>query len=236
MGFEPIAYRGLETGARDYVTHVVRSAQITLALTSPLNPGDKTFGDHHCKHGDGVRDIVFNVEDCRRVYEYAVSKGAKSVRAPEEIKDEHGTMIVATIETFGDTHHSLVQNVDYEGPFMPGFIESPWKDPFNEVFERPRFVKIDHTVGNQPDLEMEPTVQWYEKMLQFHRYWTVDDTVIHTEYSSLRSTFMSDFDETIIIPVNEPAPGKKKSQIQEFVEFYGGPGVQHIALETDDII
>jgi 4-hydroxyphenylpyruvate dioxygenase len=170
------------------------------------------------------------------VYEHAVSKGAKSVRSPEEITDENGTYIVATIETFGDTHHSLVQNVDYDGPFMPGFVKPGWKEPLNEHFEQPRFLRIDHTVGNQPELEMEPTVQWYEKMLQFHRYWTVDDTVIHTEYSSLRSTFMSDFDETIIIPVNEPAPGKKKSQIQEFVEFYGGPGVQHIALETDDII
>ena len=153
------------------------------------------------------------VEDCRKVYEHAVSNGAKSVRAPEEVKDENGSIIIATIQTFGDSHHSLIQVVDYDGPFMPGFKGPAFEEPFNTLFEKPDLIKIDHVVGNQPDMEMEPTVQWYEKMLQFHRYWSVDDSIIHTEYSSLRSVFMSDYDETVIMPINEPASGKRKSQI-----------------------
>lgn len=193
------------------VTHVVRSGKITFAFSSPLNPGNTVFGNHMEKHGDGVRDIALGVEDCSKVYEHAVSNGAKSVSAPQEFKDEHGTLIIAVIQTFGDSHHSLIQNVDYDGPFMPGFQGPAFEEPFNTLFERPELIKIDHVVGNQPDLEMEPTVQWYEKMLQFHRYWSVDDSIIHTEYSSLRSVFMSDYDETIIMPINEPAAGKRKS-------------------------
>lgn len=203
---------------------------------NPLNPGDTEFAKQLEKHGDGVRDVAFEVEDCRHVYETAVSRGAKSVKEPEEIKDENGSMIVATVETYGDTWHSFVQNIDYTGPFMPGFKESPLHEPFNELIESPGLKFIDHVVGNQPDMEMEPTAQWYEKMLDFHRYWSVDDSMIHTEYSSLRSIVMSDFDEVIKMPINEPAPGKRKSQIQEYVDYYGGAGVQHIAMRTDDII
>ncbi len=170
------------------------------------------------------------------MYELAVSRGAKSVKEPEEFKDENGTVIVATIGTYGDTVHSLVQRVDYDGPFLPGFKEATLKEPFNEMVERPNFIRIDHVVGNQPDMEMEPTAQYYEKMLDFHRYWSVDDSMIHTEYSSLRSIVMTDFDQVIKMPINEPAPGKRKSQIQEYVDYYGGAGVQHVAMLTDDII
>ncbi len=145
------------------------------------------------------------------MYEHAISNGAKSVKEPEEVKDENGSMIIATIQTYGDTCHTLLQNVDYSGPFMPGFKESPYSEPINKILDAPEFEKIDHCVGNQPDLEMEPTAQWYEKMLSFHRYWSVDDSIIHTEYSSLRSIVMSDFDENIKMPINEPAPGKRKS-------------------------
>ena len=148
------------------------------------------------------------------------------------MKDENGSVIVATVATYGDTVHTFVQRVDYTGPFLPGFKASPHKEPFNAMVESPEFEAIDHVVGNQPDLEMEPTAQWYEKMLDFHRYWSVDDSMIHTEYSSLRSIVMADFDENIKMPINEPAPGKRKSQIQEYVDYYGGAGVQHVAMRT----
>lgn len=236
FGFEHIAYQGLETGEREYCTHVIRNNDIVLAFTTALQPGNDTFYNELETHGDGVKDVAFTVEDARGMYEKAVSRGAKSVREPEELKDENGSVIVASIQTYGDTIHTLVQRVDYTGPFLPGFKKSEYKEPMNEFMDMPSFERVDHVVGNQPDLEMEPTAQWYEKMLDFHRYWSVDDSMIHTEYSALRSIVMCDFDEIIKMPINEPAPGKRKSQIQEYVDFYGGPGVQHIAMKTDDII
>lgn len=185
FGFEFLAYQGLETGEREYCTHVIRNGGITYAFVSALNPGNTEFHRYLEQHGDGVHDVAFEVEDCRKTYEHAVSRGAKSIKEPTEMKDENGTVIVATIETYGDTVHSFIQRVDYDGPFLPGFKESPYKEPFNELIPKPEFEKIDHVVGNQPDLEMEPTAQWYEKMLDFHRFWSVDDSMLHTEYSSL---------------------------------------------------
>jgi len=236
FGFEHVAYQGLETGERDYCTHVVRNNDIYYAFVSALQPNNDEFYNELKVHGDGVKDVAFKVDDAKGIYEKAVGRGAKGVKEPEEIKDEHGSVIVATVQTYGDTLHTFVQRVDYNGPFLPGFKESDVKEPINELIEKPKFERIDHVVGNQPDLEMEPTAQWYEKMLDFHRYWSVDDSMIHTEYSSLRSIVMCDFDELVKMPINEPAPGKRKSQIQEYVDFYGGAGVQHIAMKTDDII
>lgn len=236
FGFEHIAYQGLETGEREYTTHVIQNNDIVYAFTTAIQPGNDTFYKELEAHGDGVKDVAFKVDDARGIYEKAVSRGAKSVREPEELKDENGSVIVATVQTYGDTLHTFVQRVDYNGPFLPGFKKSERTEPFNEMIEKPAFERIDHVVGNQPDLEMEPTAVWYEKMLDFHRYWSVDDSMIHTEYSALRSIVMCDFDEIVKMPINEPAPGKRKSQIQEYVEFYGGAGVQHIAMKTDDII
>ncbi|CAI2372153.1 unnamed protein product [Moneuplotes crassus] len=236
FGFEEVAYQGLETGERDFCTHVIRNGDIVLAFTTAIQPGNSEFYGELETHGDGVKDVAFTVDDARSMHEKAVSRGAKSVREPEELKDENGSVIIASIQTYGDTIHTLVERKDYTGPFLPGYKESTTKDPVNEFIETPKFERIDHVVGNQPDLEMEPTAEWYEKMLDFHRYWSVDDSMIHTEYSSLRSIVMCDFDEIIKMPINEPAPGKRKSQIQEYVDFYGGPGVQHIAMKTDDII
>lgn len=236
FGFEHVAYQGLETGERDYCTHVIRNNDIVYAFTTALQPGNETFYKELEVHGDGVKDVAFRVDDAKGIYEKAVSRGAKSVKEPEELKDEHGSVIVASVQTYGDTIHTFVQRVDYNGPFLPGFKKSEVQEPINELIEMPSFERIDHVVGNQPDLEMEPTAQWYEKMLDFHRYWSVDDSMIHTEYSALRSIVMCDFDEIVKMPINEPAPGKRKSQIQEYVDFYGGPGVQHIAMKTDDII
>eukprot|EP00343_Euplotes_focardii_P006690 CAMPEP_0205821394 /NCGR_PEP_ID=MMETSP0206-20130828/7459_1 /ASSEMBLY_ACC=CAM_ASM_000279 /TAXON_ID=36767 /ORGANISM="Euplotes focardii, Strain TN1" /LENGTH=380 /DNA_ID=CAMNT_0053116843 /DNA_START=20 /DNA_END=1162 /DNA_ORIENTATION=- len=236
FGFEHVAYQGLETGEREYCTHVIKNGAIVYAFTTALQPGNEEFYKQLETHGDGVKDVAFTVDDARGIYEKAVSRGAKSVREPEELKDENGSVIVASIQTYGDTIHTFVQRVDYTGPFLPGFKVSDVKEPINDLIEKPVFERVDHIVGNQPDLEMEPTAEWYEKMLDFHRYWSVDDSMIHTEYSSLRSVVMCDFDEIIKMPINEPAPGKRKSQIQEYVEFYGGAGVQHIAMKTDDII
>lgn len=236
FGFEHVAYQGLETGERDYCTHVIRNNDIVYAFTTALQPGNETFYKELEVHGDGVKDVAFRVDDARGIYEKAVSRGAKSVKEPEELKDEHGSVIVASVQTYGDTIHTFVQRVDYNGPFLPGFKKSEVQEPINDLIDMPSFERIDHVVGNQPDLEMEPTAQWYEKMLDFHRYWSVDDSMIHTEYSALRSIVMCDFDEIVKMPINEPAPGKRKSQIQEYVDFYGGPGVQHIAMKTDDII
>jgi 4-hydroxyphenylpyruvate dioxygenase len=207
-----------------------------FSFVSPLNPGATDFAHHHEKHGDGVRDVAFHVDDAAGIFNKAVSRGAKAISEPQTLKDEHGSVIVASVQTYGDTIHTFVQRVDYTGVFLPGFQPHYLKEKFNELLPHPEIEAVDHCVGNQPDLEMEPVAEWYEKMLDFHRFWSVDDTMMHTEYSALRSIVVTDFDEKVKMPINEPAPGKKKSQIQEYVDYYGGPGVQHIALRTNDII
>ena len=155
---------------------------------------------------------------------------------PTTIEDENGTVIMASVQTYGDTIHTFVQRGGYSGKFLPGFKPHPLEEPLNKLLPIPELCFIDHCVGNQPDGEMEPVAQWYEKMLDFHRFWSVDDKMIHTNYSSLRSVVMADFDEKVKMPINEPANGVRKSQIQEYVEYYGGPGVQHIAMRTENII
>ena len=180
--------------------------------------------------------MAFTVDDAAGIYQKAVERGAKGVRAPETLKDENGTVIVSSVQTYGDTIHTFVQRVDYTGLFLPGFRAHHLTEKFNPVMGPTHLELIDHCVGNQPDLEMEPVASWYEKMLDFHRFWSVDDTMMHTEYSALRSVVVADFDEVVKMPINEPAPGKRKSQIQEYVDYYGGPGVQHVALTSLDII
>lgn len=180
---------------------------------SPLNPGNTAFAAELEKHGDGVKDVAFLVDDAAGIYEKAVQRGAKGVKEPQTLTDEHGTVIVSTVQTYGDTTHTFVQRIDYNGPFLPGFKAHHLKEKFNELVPVPEFDVIDHCVGNQPDMEMEPVASWYEKMLDFHRFWSVDDSMIHTEYSSLRSIVVTDFDENVKMPINEPAPGKRKSQI-----------------------
>lgn len=239
FGFHPYAYRGLETGSREIVTHVIKQGTIVLAFSSPLNPDDKVnsvMSQELGKHGDYVKDIAFTVTDARAIYKRAVEKGAKSVMEPHELKDDNGSVILATVRTYGDTNHTFVQRVDYKGHFLPGYKASDDNDPLATIIPSPVLDFIDHVVGNQPDNQMVPVVEWYEKMLGFHRFWSVDDKTIHTEYSSLRSIVVTDEKEAVKMPMNEPAPGKKKSQIQEYVEYHGGAGVQHVALNTKDII
>ncbi|XP_013413991.1 4-hydroxyphenylpyruvate dioxygenase [Lingula anatina] len=237
MGFEPFAYKGLETGSRQVVSHVVKQNKIVFVLQSPLNPySPEDMCEHLVKHGDGVKDIAFEVEDLDAIMKKAVERGATVVRDIWEEKDEDGTVRYAMIQTYGDTTHTFVDKSKYKGKFLPGYKDHPAKDPLSAILPPAGLNFIDHIVGNQPDNEMTSITEWYEKTLMFHRFWSVDDKQLFTEYSALRSIVVSNYEETIKMPINEPAPGKRKSQIQEYVDYYGSAGVQHIALNTSDII
>ncbi|KAJ3113490.1 hypothetical protein HDU96_003357 [Phlyctochytrium bullatum] len=235
FGFEPLGYKGLETGSRQVVSHAVKQNNIVFIFQSPLNPGNEAFDLFASKHGDGVKDVAFTVDDARGIFKKAVERGAKPIREPEELKDEFGTAVIATVATYGDVEHTFVERKDYKGPFLPGFAKAA-ADPLTAILPPVKLLKVDHCVGNQPDNEMVIACDFYEKALDFHRFWSVDDTQMHTEYSALRSIVMADYDEVVKMPINEPAAGKKKSQIQEYVEYNAGAGVQHIALLSDDII
>jgi len=236
FGFEPVAYRGLETGSRSVVSHVLRMNKIFFVFSSTLVPVNQEMAEPLTRHGDGVKDVAFTVDDTRAIFAEAVKRGAKVVKEPEELKDEDGVVITASVQTYGDTTHTFVERKNYKGIFLPGFQKVTNKDPFLEITAPVGLNFIDHIVGNQPDKQMTPVAEWYEKVLQFHRFWSVDDSQIHTEYSALRSIVVTDYDERIKMPINEPAAGKRKSQIQEYVDYYMGAGVQHIALNTSDII
>jgi len=237
FGFKLIAYRGLETGSRKQVSHVIRQNDIVWEFISSYSPdASDPINTEIALHGDGCKDVAFGVDDARVAFEFAKKNGAKVIAEPEELKDEHGSVVIATIQTYGDTWHTFVQRNNYKGAFLPGYRAVEESSPF-EAFTPPVGLKfIDHVVGNQPNDGMMPAVEWYEHTLNFHRFWSVDDSMIHTQYSALRSTVMADNSEVIKMPINEPADGKKKSQIQEYVDYYGGAGVQHIALRTDDIL
>jgi len=244
FGFEYFAYQGLETGERKIATHVVKKGKIIFAFSSSYGPYENgnqdPISEHLLKHGDGVKDMAFTVEDATKVHDLAVKRGAKSVSAPKKLTDEFGSVIVSSIATYGDSIHTFVQRKvdgeEYKGVFLPGFKEHFLKDPLNDILPETKLDIIDHIVGNQGENDMVPTADWYEKMLDFHRYWSIDDKTLHTEYSSLNSIVVADFDEVIKLPINEPAKGKRKSQIQEYVDYYVGAGVQHIALKTENII
>lgn len=231
FGFEPVAYRGLETGDREKTEYVLRQNKITLLLTTPMT-ADSRLNEHLRLHGDGVKDVAFWVTDANSAWEITTSRGAQSEHEPEKIEDENGTIILSAIKTYGDTIHTFVERENYHGVFMPGYelIESKIKtNPVGLNY-------IDHFVGNQPENKMQEIAEWYEKIFKFHRFWTVDDKDIATDYTSLRSIVVANDNERIKMPINRPAAGLKKSQIQEFVEYYNGPGVQHIAMETKDIL
>jgi len=238
LGFEPYAYRGLETGSRDVVSHVIKQNKIILVFESPLLPDNHVYGEHLVRHGDGVKDVAFCVNNIEQIVEQARAKGGKIVKDVWTETDKHGSVKMACIQTYGDTTHTLVERGDYAGLFLPNYHEHPLKnkDALLEKLPEVKLDFIDHIVGNMPDNEMENATRWYENTLQFHRFWSVDDSVIHTKYSSLRSIVVSNEQETVKMPINEPATGAKKSQIQEYVDYYGSSGVQHIALNTSDII
>jgi len=238
FGFKRIAYKGLETQSRETAHHVIKQNKIIYEFISPLNPGNKEFAAHFENHGDGVKVIAFSVDDCAGIYNAAIERGAKSVSAPEESSDEYGKVVSASIRTYGDTIHTFIQLNSYSGAYLPGYKPIPDKDadPLDSLTGEVGLNFIDHIVGNQPEGDMQSVAEWYEKVLRFHRFWSVDDKTMRTEYSALNSVVIADYDENIKMPLNEPAPGKRKSQIQEYVEYYNGAGVQHIAMNTGDII
>ncbi|KAK9503581.1 hypothetical protein O3M35_010110 [Rhynocoris fuscipes] len=236
LGFKHIGYKGLETGCREYAAHVVQQNKIKFVFVSAYEPHEQEVNSHVAKHGDGVKDVAFTVEDIHFIVKKAKERGATIVRDIWQESDDYGVVKFATVKTFGDTTHTFVQRSNYKGFFLPGYRASTVKDCLSDNLPPGKLDFVDHVVGNQPDLSMENTAKWYEKTLMFHRFWSVDDTQLHTEYSALRSIVVTNWDETVKIPINEPAPGKKKSQISEYVDYYGGAGIQHIALNTSDII
>jgi 4-hydroxyphenylpyruvate dioxygenase len=231
FGFQSLAYKGLETGSRDEVSYVLKQDKIRLVLTTPLN-SNSPINDHLRKHGDGVKVVALWVEDARSAWEETTKRGARSFMEPTVEKDEHGEVVRSGIYTYGETVHMFVERKNYYGTFLPGFMD--WKSEYNPEPLGLKF--IDHMVGNVGWGEMNQWVAWYEQVMGFENFLSFDDSQIHTEYSALMSKVMSNGNGRIKFPINEPAEGKKKSQIEEYLDFYEGPGVQHIAVATDDII
>lgn len=231
FGFQSYAYKGLETGSRDEVSYVLKQDKIRLVLTTPLN-SKSAINDHLAKHGDGVKVIALWVDDARNAYEETTKRGAKSFMKPKVEKDKFGEVVRSGVYTYGETVHIFVERKNYSGPFMPGF--EPWESDYNPETVGLKF--IDHMVGNVGWGEMNTWVKWYEEVMGFVNFLSFDDKQIHTEYSALMSKVMSNGNGRIKFPINEPAEGKKRSQIEEYLDFYEGPGVQHIAVATDDII
>jgi 4-hydroxyphenylpyruvate dioxygenase len=231
FGMRLVAYAGPETGQRDHASYVLQQGKVRFVLTTPLRP-DGPIAEHIARHGDGVRDIALWVEDAASAWQETTRRGARSVRGPFELRDSDGVARMASIATYGDTIHTFVERKDYHGAFLPGF-QAIAEDPV----ARPVGLKyIDHMVGNVDWNEMDAYAEFYRTVMGFELYQHFDDKDISTEYSALMSKVMSNGNGRVKFPINEPAVGRRKSQIEEYLEFYNGPGVQHLALSTDDIL
>jgi 4-hydroxyphenylpyruvate dioxygenase len=232
MGFELIAYRGPETGTRDRVSYVLQQNKIRFVLTTPLQPTGE-IADHLTRHGDGVKSIALTVNDAASAWQETTNRGARGVQAPATTEDSNGRARLSSIALYGDTIHTFVERSGYHGPFLPGFAPAPSPDPI----ARPAgLLHIDHMVSNVGWGQMNTWVEFYEHVMGFRMFKHFDDQDISTEYSALMSKVMASSNERIRFPINEPAVGRRKSQIEEYLDFYGGPGIQHIALATKDII
>ncbi len=229
FGFSQFAYCGLETGNRQRTTHALEQGQARLLLTSSMDP-DSEINDHVRRHGDGVKDIAFLVDDAEDAFAAAVGRGAEAATEPQVVEDSHGQVKTASVKTYGETVHSFISHHGYDGPFMPGFEAWPIAAPDAGL------LRFDHVVGNVELGKMETWANWYSDVLGFRRLLKFDQDQISTEYSALMSIVMSDGSYAIKFPINEPAQGRKKSQIEEYLDFYGGAGVQHIAMLTRDIV
>ena len=229
FGYNQTAYSGLETGDREKASYVLEQGRVRMVFSTPLN-GNNELAEHIRKHGDGVKDIAFHVDDAKACYEACIARGAKSAREPETLSDENGSVTKASIFTYGETLHSFISHDDYNGPFLPGFIEKKVEG------EDVGLKYIDHIVGNVELGKMEHWVNFYADVMGFSQIQAFSDEDIATEYSALMSKVMESDNGRIKFPINEPAEGKKKSQIDEYLDFYDGPGVQHVALLTSDII
>lgn len=231
FGYKLIAYAGPETGLRDRASYVLVQDKVRIVLTSSLHPNTE-IADHVKKHGDGVKVLALWVDDARKAYEETTSRGAVGVHEPAVIEDENGKIVTASIQTYGDTIHTFVERGEYAGLFMPGFIEKS-----SAIKVQPVGLKyIDHCVGNVGWGEMNQWVKFYEDVMGFKLLITFDDSDISTEYTALMSKVVSNGNGYVKFPINEPAEGKKKSQIEEYIDFYKGAGVQHIAIATDNIL
>jgi 4-hydroxyphenylpyruvate dioxygenase len=229
LGFREVAYAGLETGVRDRTSHVLAQGRIRIVLTGALTP-DHDIGRHSAAHGDGVKVIALSVPDVEHAYREATSRGARGVREPWEESDDSGTIRFATIATYGDTLHTFVDRSGYRGPFIPGYVAR------DRSAGDAGLLAIDHVVGNVELGEMETWVKYYEDVFGMTEMLHFTDEAISTEYSALMSKVVTSGNGRVKFPINEPAEGKRKSQIDEYLEFYGGAGAQHIAVATRDIV
>ena len=230
-GFQPVAYSGLETGRGDSVSYVLQQGKIRIVLTSPLQPSGE-MNAHIDKHGDGVKFVALWVDDAKKSYQETTKRGAKSYVEPYELEDEYGKVVISGIHTYGETVHLFIERGDYKGPFIPGYRTYA---PLAKS-EETGLKYIDHMVGNVGWNEMNKWCEFYAKVMGFAQMVSFDDNDISTDYTALMSKVMSNGNGRIKFPINEPAEGKKKSQIEEYIDFYNGAGVQHIALATDNII
>ena len=233
LGFQSLAYAGLETGVRDRTSYVLIQGKIRLVLTTPMPGTDNTeIFDHITKHGDGVKVIALWVDDARKAWEETTSRGAVSYFEPRVDKDENGEVVRSGIHTYGDTVHIFVERKNYNGVFMPGYEK--WESHYNPTPVGLKY--IDHMVGNVDWGQMNVWAKFYNEVMGFANLITFDDKDISTEYTALMSKVMTNGNGRIKFPINEPAEGKKKSQIEEYIDFYVGAGCQHIAVATDDIV
>jgi len=231
FGFQSEAYAGPETGVRDRASYVLKQNKIRLVLTSALR-SEHPISEHVRKHGDGIKILALWVDDAYKSYEETIKRGAKSYQEPKTMTDEFGEVRTAGIYTYGETVHMFVERKNYTGPFMPGYEK--WESEYNPT--ETGLLYVDHCVGNVGWNRMDEAVKWYQDVMGFVNILSFDDKQINTEYSALMSKVMSNGNGRIKFPINEPAEGKKKSQIEEYLDFYNGPGIQHVAIATDDII
>jgi 4-hydroxyphenylpyruvate dioxygenase len=231
FGFQSLAYAGPETGVKDRVSYVIRQNKLTFVLTTPLRTGN-AIADHVYKHGDGVKFLALKVDDASDAWQQTTTRGGKSFLKPTKIKDAHGEVVMSGIHTYGETVHLFIERKNYGGPFMPGFVK--WESDYAPVSTGLQYV--DHCVGNVGWNQMNPWVKFYEDVMGFRNILTFDDKDISTEYSALMSKVMSNGNGFVKFPINEPAEGKKKSQVEEYLDFYQGEGVQHVAVATSNII
>ncbi len=231
FGFQPVAYAGLETGCKDHTSYVVRQGKITFVLTAGLTP-DSPVTAHQSLHGDGVKVIALLVDDTRKAFETAVNRGARVAQEPETHSDDKGEVVTASIKTYGDTWHTFVERRNYNGAFLPGFMK--WEPEYRR--EDTGLLYVDHIVGNVNVGEMDKVADFYRTVMDFDQLISFDDKDISTKFTALKSKVMASKNLRIKFPINEPAKGIKKSQIEEYLDFYAGPGPQHVAMATDNII
>ncbi|HRE38549.1 MAG TPA: 4-hydroxyphenylpyruvate dioxygenase [Chitinophagaceae bacterium] len=232
FGFQALAYAGPETGVKDKASYAVRQHKLTFVLTTPLR-ADNPIADHIYKHGDGVKALSLRVQDAARSWEETTKRGAKSYMEPTRLTDEHGEVVMSGIHTYGDTVHLFIERKNYTGAFMPGY--RPWSNPYFKPSDT-GLLYVDHCVGNVGWNQMNPWVKFYEEVMGFKNILSFDDNDISTEYSALMSKVMSSGNGYVKFPINEPAEGKKKSQVEEYLDFYNGEGCQHVAMATNDIV